>query len=166
MARRQIETSVVFGLAVSGLAQPVQAQQPHTLWVSGVVGPGWVGATCEGCTDADRLRAFSGLIRVGTNISPSTLVGVELSGWTRTPLTSEGIPAEGAHERLLSGSLVMAVYPLRSHRLLFVRAGLGAAQYKSTRPAGAAKSTRLAPPIGDGADSAIPPHYHVTPLLQ
>lgn len=160
------KTTLLLALACCASGQQLLAQQPHRLWPSGVVGPGWVGATCEGCSDADRLRAFSGLIRVGTNISPATLVGVELSGWTRTPLTTEGTPAEGAHERLLSGSLVMAIYPLRSRRLLFVKAGMGAAQYKSTRPAGTAKSTGLAPSIGAGVDFAIAPHFHVTPMFQ
>ncbi len=164
--RTALEAILALGLALCASAMPAAGQQRHVLWVSGGVGPGWVGASCEGCNDADRLRAFSGFIRIGTNVSPSTLVGLELNGWTRTPLTTEGVPAEGAHERLLSGSLVMAVYPLRSRRLLFAKAGLGVADYKSSRAIGAAKSTGLAPSIGLGVDIAVAPHLHVTPVFQ
>jgi hypothetical protein len=142
------------------------AQQPHRLWASGAIGPGWAGATCEGCNAAGRFRAVSGLVRAGTDISPSTLVGLELSGWTRTPLTTDGVPAQDANERLLSASLIAVVYPLRSRRFLFVRAGLGVAQYRSSNPFGTATSTGLAPSLGAGVDVSVAGRLHLTPVVQ
>lgn len=142
------------------------AQQPHRLWASGAIGPGWLGATCEGCTYPGRFRALSGFVRAGTDISPSTLVGLELSGWTHTPLTTDGVPAEGANDRLLSASIIGMVYPLRSRRFLFVRAGLGIAQYRSSNPFGTATSTGLAPSFGVGADVPVAGRLHATPAVQ
>jgi hypothetical protein len=144
----------------------VIAQQPRRLWASGGIGPGWLGATCEGCNNAPRARAFSGFVRVGTDISAGTLLGLELSGWTRTPLTTDGLPAEDANERLLAASLVAAVYPLRSHRILFVKAGVGMARYRASEPLGTATSTGLAPSFGVGADVPVAGRLHATPAVQ
>ena len=58
------------------------------------------------------------------------------------------------------------VYPLPSRRLLFVKAGLGVAQYRSADPEVTAKATGLAPSVGAGVDIPVAGRLHVTPVLQ
>lgn len=160
------QTATILAVGLSLLAGPVEGQQFQKAWVSAGVGPGWVGASCEQCGDPDRLRAISGFVRVGTNIGSGTLVGLELNGWTRAPLTPSGNAAEGANERLLTGGVAALAYPLKSRNWIFLKGGLGAAQYRSRNPSGIAKSTGLVTSFGLGVDLPFASRFYLTPALQ
>jgi hypothetical protein len=138
-------------------AAPAFSQQKeavrHGLWFN--VGLGWGSLGCKDCSS--RTGGLSGGLSLGGTISPSFLIGVGMTGWTK----SEG----GATLSVGTLDLRVRIYPSAKNGF-FITGGIGAGRISAAVSGfGSAGETGAGAVIGLGYDARIGKSISLTPFF-
>jgi hypothetical protein len=156
---RLIAVSVVCVLAsapleAQGLVE-VHRNAREGFWGGFGVGAGSTGADCTVCS-SDRLRGFSGYVRLGGTVSSHVLLGGEANGWVRS--------RNGTDETMGFAMFIASLYP-SAEGPFFLKLGIGGMTF--TEDNGLFRITAKAPAgsIGVGYDIRLGRMFSVTPFF-
>jgi hypothetical protein len=150
--RSPLTAALIAGLLVS--ASPAAAQAVHKgLWAGAGLGVGSARLSCQICL-GHRAGGTSGYLRAGATITRQMLVGLELNAWTHN---------EDNVDHLL-GSLqaVFLFYP-QPKSGLYIKTGLGMAQYTAKDDEDEISSQALAGSIGFGYEIKVARSMSIVP---
>ena len=142
---------------VAGGSSVAMGQNPRSqeFWFSIGAGYGMARARCHQCANADSEGGLSASLRVGGRITKKALLGVEVTGWTK----SEG----GSSTKLGNATISGLFYPRRASSL-FIKGGLGFAFYTESNGqeiSGMGGGFN----VGLGYDIQVAPKVSLTPVV-
>jgi hypothetical protein len=155
---RQLRNAVSILALFSSVIAAQDANRPNTrdgVWFGFGLGAGTTGADCSNC-GTERTGGPSGYVRMGTTITPSVLLGGELTGW--------GHSSGGTDETMGFASAVLLWYP-SNVGAFFVKFGVGGMKYTANDGSNELTATAPAGSLGFGYDIRISGDVSVTPYV-
>jgi hypothetical protein len=155
---RQIATAATLVTLLSSALIGQDANRPNTrdgLWFGVGLGVGSIGADCAACS-TDRTAGGSGNLRMGGTLTPSVLLGGEMSVWTHSSGSSRETMG------FVSGIIIWYPSPVGA---FFLKGGVGAMNYSDDDGANRITATAPSVSLGMGYDIRISGDVSVTPFM-